>query len=203
MTALKHQADKARKWRSAIRNVKRHFPSALPACLFLTDPARTPDPVSALSGLPRGSGIIYRHFGAETRHQTALDLSAAAKALGLRLLIAADPDLAKAVEADGVHWPEARLGQARVWRNRFAIQTASAHSRQAIWRASQLSMDAVLVSSVFPSDSPSAERPLGVTRFRRLVSASPLPVYGLGGVTALSSNRISQYAGLSGISGFT
>jgi thiamine-phosphate pyrophosphorylase len=118
-------------------------------------------------------------------------------------LIAADPELAQAVGADGVHWPETRLGQARAWRNRFELQTASAHSRQAIWRASQLNLDAVLASSVFSSDSPSAGRPLGVARFRRLVSTSPIPVYGLGGVTAQTSKRICQVSGLSGISGFT
>ncbi len=200
---MKHQADQARKWRSAIRNVKRHFPSTLPACLFLTDPNRTPNPVSVLPKLPRGSGIIYRHFGAENRHQTALELSDGIRPLGLRLLIAADPELAQAVGADGVHWPETRLGQARAWRNRFELQTASAHSRQAIWRASQLNFDAVLASSVFSSDSPSAGRPLGVARFRRLVSTSPIPVYGLGGVTAQTSKRICQVSGLSGISGFT
>lgn len=175
----------------------------LPACLFLTDPARTPDPVSALPKLPRGSGIIYRHFGAKNRRQMALDLSEVASALRLRLLIAADPDLALEVGADGVHWPEARLGQARAWRNRFQLQTASAHSHRAILRASQLELDAVLVSSVFPSDSPSAGRPLGAPRFRRLVSASPLPVYGLGGVTAKNARQICAFAGLSGISGFT
>ena len=199
---LKHQADRARKWRAAIRNVDRHFPAGLPACLFLTDPERTPDPSATIANLPIGSGVIYRHFGARDRHQVAETLAALSNARGLVFLIAADPELALSVDADGVHWPEARLGRARVWRHRFAIQTASAHSRRAIWRATRLGMDAVLVSSVFPSRSKSAGRPMCAPRFRHLVSSSDLPVYGLGGLNARNAGRISSIAGLSGVSGF-
>jgi len=163
--ALKHQATARRKWAAAIRQVETHFPPHLPPLLFLTDPQRVPDPAKVAAGLPTGSGVIYRHFGAQGRGRVARELSAVCYQRGLVLLIAADPELAEKVGADGVHWPEKLLGKARAWRGRFPLQTASAHSRRAIWRAEQAGMDAALVSAVFPSNSPSARRVMGCFRF--------------------------------------
>ncbi|MHA7901397.1 MAG: thiamine phosphate synthase [Henriciella sp.] len=200
---LKHQAATARKWRAAIRQVESHFPAYLPPLLFLTDSDRTPDPLAIAATLPAGSGIIYRHFGAADRTEMAHALAGLAEQRHLTLLIAADPDLAKRVGADGVHWPEARLVQARAWRDQFAVQTASAHSRRAIWRAQQYGIDAVLVSSVYPSKSKSAGTPLGTARFRALVNGNTLPIYALGGVTATNAGQIADCAGLSAVSAFS
>lgn len=197
---LKHQAVTARKWRAAIRQVETHLPAYLPPLLFLTDPDRTPDPVAAAEKLPSGSGIIYRHFGRPERAGVAEGLAEVSTQRGLFLLIAADPELAKHVGADGVHWPEARLPKSWKWRDQFQLQTASAHSRRAIWAAERVQMDAVLVSSVFPSKSPSAGRPMGATRFRCLKQQTPLPIYGLGGVSLTNAPRIANVAGLASVS---
>ncbi len=197
---LKHQAAAARKWRSAIHRVEQHFPPHLPPLLFLTDPQRIDDPVAVAAKLPSGTGVVYRHFGADNRFEIAEALADVCQYRDLFLLIAADPDLARVVAAQGVHWPEARLGDARHWRGCFALQTASAHSRRAIARAAQIGMDAVLVSSVFPSNSPSAGAPMGRARLRRLVRDSAIPVYGLGGITADTASKIASCAGLSAVS---
>ena len=197
---LKHQAVTARKWRAAIRQVETHLPWHLPPLLFLTDPNRTPDPIGDAAKLPAGSGIIYRHFGRQDRFDVAQGLAEVSTQRGLCLLITADPELAKHVGADGVHWPEARLLQAWKWRDQFQLQTASAHSRRAIWAAQRVQMDAVLVSSIFPSMSPSARRPMGVTRLRFLKQHTPLPVYGLGGVSVTNAPRIASVAGLASVS---
>ncbi|MEO1660303.1 MAG: thiamine phosphate synthase [Pseudomonadota bacterium] len=198
---LKHQAAAARKWRFAIRRVKRHFPPHLPPLLFLTDPQRIEDPIAIAAQLPKGSGVIYRHFGADNRFEIARGLAAICRRQGLFLLIAADPALARHVGADGVHWPEARLAQKRHWRGQFRLTTASAHSRQAISRAAKSGVDAVLVSSVFPSTSPSAGAAMGTTRFNLLARRAALPVYGLGGITADNAGQIAAWAGLSAVAG--
>ena len=198
---LKHQAVSARKWRSAIRQVERQFPAYLPPMLFLTDPDRTPDPIAAIKTLPEGSGVIYRHFGSSDRFETGARLASACRTRRLSFLVAADPVLATSLEADGVHWPEKQLHHARHWRGYFQIQTASAHSRRAISRAERAGMDAVLVSTVFPSRSRSAGDPLGATRLRRLSLIAPLPLYGLGGISQRNAARIANRAGLSGVSG--
>lgn len=198
---LKHQATAADKWRVALRQVERHFPPELPPLLFLTDPVRVPDPAKALSALPQGTGVIYRHFGAEDRIETAMRLAEICTARQLTLLIAADPALALQTGAAGVHWPEARLSEARHWRHRFEIQTASAHSRPALARADRAGMSAVLVSKVFHSASSSVAPVIGAAKLRRLARLSRIPVYALGGVTAKSALRVASVAALAAIEG--
>jgi len=39
----------------------------LPALLFFTDPARTPDPAADAANLPKGAAVVYRAFGAPER----------------------------------------------------------------------------------------------------------------------------------------
>ncbi|MEO1322657.1 MAG: thiamine phosphate synthase [Pseudomonadota bacterium] len=200
MMRLKHQADAARKWRTAIRQVEYHFPSHLPPLMFLTDPDRAPDAVFRLAELPEKAGIIFRHFGASDRFARAKALADHCLRQRRPFLIAADPELALSVGATGVHWPESWLGAARKWRGRFYIQTASAHSRRAAVRAAQMGMDAVFYSAIFPSDSPSAGQPVGPTKFRLFELHAPLPVYGLGGVNSRTAARIASHSGLSGVS---
>lgn len=200
---LKHQAAAARKWRSAARQIARHFPAHLPPLLFLTDPERTPDPVTAATRLPAGSGIVFRHFGAADRGSVAAALAELCARRRLALLIAADPALALEVGADGVHWPEKTLSQASKWRARFRLQTASAHSRTALIRASNAGMDAAIYSAVFPSHSPSAGAPRGPVRFRQISRNIQMPVYALGGVQAHNAHQIASIAGAASVSGFS
>jgi len=199
---LKHQAAAARKWRSAARLIARRFPVGVPPLLFLTDPERTPDPVSIAADLPAGSGVVYRHFGTPDRGDVAAALAETCARRRLALLIAADPGLASSIGADGVHWPEKALNQASKWRGRFRLQTASAHSRAALCRAAKVGMDAAILSTVFPSDSASAEAPLGPIRFRRVSQAATIPVYALGGVHAGNVFQIAPEAGAASVSGF-
>lgn len=199
---LKHQAAAARKWRTAIRQVRGHFPAYLPPALFLTDPKRVPDPVAVVPTLPHGVGVIYRHFGAKDRGDMAAKLRAVCNQDNRLLLIAADPDLAREVGADGVHWPEVRLHQARQWRGRFFLQTASAHSIRAIHRIDRAGLDAALVSTVFASQSPSASSAMGAHRFRQIAQTNLLPVYGLGGICAQNAEAIARSGGLAAIEGF-
>ena len=168
---------------------------------MLTDPNRTPDLFGLAQALPVGSGLIYRHFGAPDRHHTATRLSNIAKKRRLKLLIGNDPKLAMKIGATGVHWPEAKIREAKYWQNRFALMTCAAHSRQAISRIQTTQIDAAFVSAVFPSNSPSASSPLGVETFRQLCVQSTIPLYALGGVNDQNMRNISRYGGISGIEG--
>jgi len=198
---LKHQAASARKWRAAIRQVERHFPAYLPPLLFLTDPKRTPDPVAIVPTLPPGSGIIYRHFGASKRASVARQLRYICAQSEIRFIIAGDPVLATHVGAYGVHWPEANLTEARKWRGCFPLQTASAHTPSAIRRAANSGMDAVLFSTVFPSNSPSASSPHGAQRTRTVARRANIPVYALGGLNNENARRVASNTGLAAIEG--
>lgn len=175
------------------------MPYGLPPAFFLTDPVRTPDPAAIVKALPRGTGVIYRHFGADDRFETGLILRKACYHKGLPLLIANDPKLAIAVRADGVHWPEAQAHQARKWQGRFFFQTQSVHSAAGMRRAL---CDGVLFSTVFPSNSPSAGMATGPIRFRLLARKSGRAIYALGGVNGATAGRVAGFSGLAAIEGF-
>lgn len=190
------QAAIRRKLRAAARLAKpaqTKTGRALPRAFFVTDPARTPELLAIAARLPRGFGVIWRHFGAADRLATGRKLANICRRRGLVLLVSADPALAARIGADGVHWPETRLSGVRPRRAQW-IETAAAHAPRAIARAARLGADAVLVSPVFPSRSPSALRPLGVLRFRQLARAARLPVYALGGINAANAARAMAHA---------
>jgi thiamine-phosphate pyrophosphorylase len=161
---------------------------ALPRAWFLTDPRRTPHPERIAARLPAGFGIIFRHFGAKDRYQTGARLARVSRRRRLVLLVSADPELAQAIRADGIHWPEARLRRVRPRKSRW-IETASAHSRIGISAARRAGVDAVLVSAVYASASASAGRPMGPLRFRMLARAAGLPIFALGGIGPVGAAR--------------
>jgi len=165
----------------------------LPNLLFFTDPARVADPEAVALRLPRGAGIVLRAFGAPEAVDQGRRLRAIADARGLILLAGAHPRLAEDIGADGLHMPERLSGEIprlRVEHPDWLI-TVAAHDRPALTAAERLEADAVVVSPVFPSNSPSAGAPLGVEGLNALVSATALPVYALGGVRADTAGRLS------------
>ena len=168
----------------------------LPPAIFMTDPRRTPDPLAIAARLPSGWGVIYRHFGAANRFEIGTALARVCRLRRLVLLVSADPELARSIGADGIHWPQARLHQRRRAPpgSRKLIETASAHSRGALIAAARSGVDAAIVSSVFASHSGTASAPMGVLRFREMARTSPLPVYALGGVNADTAARITRGA---------
>jgi thiamine-phosphate pyrophosphorylase len=162
---------------------------ALPAVLAFTDPARTPDPVALAEALPRGTGLVYRHFGSADALPVARELSRVARRRGLILLIGLNYRLALAVGADGVHLPERLAGLACALRRAHSdwIVTSAAHSVRAMRAAEG---DAVVISPAFPSRSTSAGAPLGPLKLAQLVRAGGMPAYALGGVTDRTAPRL-------------
>ena len=167
----------------------------LPPLLWLTDPARAPDPVAVARRLPRGCGVVLRHYDAPDRADLARRLAAVCRARGLVLLVGADAALAAAVGAHGVHLPEwdTRWGARR---HEWRLLTAAAHSAGALRRAA--GADAALLSPVFATVSHPGAPPLGPARFAELTAGSPLPVYALGGVTAAAAPAL-RGSGAAGI----
>lgn len=169
----------------------------LPALLFFTDPQRTPDAETLAAGLPAGSAIVYRHFGAADADARAVRLKAIAHAGGLRLLIGRDVGLAARIGADGVHLPERMAHKAAGVKRAHPrwIVTSAAHS---LAGARAGAADAVVISVAFPSRSASARPALGPLRLAALVRAAGRPAYGLGGVNDETARRLLD-AGLIGL----
>jgi thiamine-phosphate pyrophosphorylase len=173
--------------------------------VLFTDPARTPDIQAVIAQLPRGAGVVYRAFGDEGAAQAGRELVRLARARGVVLLAGADPGLAAAIGADGVHLPERMLGRARALRRarRTWIITCAAHSAAALAAARRAGADAAFLSPVFESRSPSAGQPIGPLRFAALARGAGLPVYALGGVNARTVRRLARSgaAGLAAVEG--
>lgn len=179
---------------------------ALPSLLFFTDPNRVPDPEAVAERLPRGAGVVFRAFGAADAVAQGLRLRAIADRCGLVLLAGADEALARSIGADGLHLPQRTRETASLLRTRQPdwLITIAAHDREAVMAASALRADALVVSPVFESNSPSTGTPLGVEGLSALVSATDTPVYALGGIRAVTveSLRNTGIVGLAAVEAF-
>ncbi len=177
-----------------------HIPprvKTLPPAFYVADRCAGHEPLAIAACLPRGSGVIYRDYGAPDRAAYAAEMATLARRRGLVLLVAGDAALARAVGASGWHLPEHRLARPLPPPPGGGLVTAAAHDRRAILRAARAGVDAVLVSPVFATASHPAARAIGPHRLARLLAASPLPVYALGGIDAVRARRLPP--GLAGV----
>ncbi|MBW8859350.1 MAG: thiamine phosphate synthase [Caulobacter sp.] len=184
MEALSRTAARLRPW--LVRG------KPLPNLLFFTDPERTPDPERVAERLPAGAAVVFRAFGAPDATARGRRLREITRRRGLSLLVGADTALALAIEADGLHLPErlaSILPHLRETHPDWLI-TIAAHGPEAAQAGVLAGADALVVSPVFSSRSPSAGAPLGVEGLKRIVEAVGTPVYALGGVRTDTAARL-------------
>jgi len=178
--------------------------AALPSLWLMTDDVRLPDPATALAQLPRGNGVVLRHYGDRDRAALAEKLARLSKQHGLVFVVAADWRLAARIKADGLHLPEHAARSlspgARLWL-RSKLLTAAAHSAEGLRHAKKAKADAVFLAPVFATRSHPGARFLGRLRFAQLVRQAGMPVMALGGVNAgtISALNDSASAGIAGI----
>jgi len=147
--------------------------------------------------------VIYRHFGADDREDTARELRAID---GLTLLIGNDPELAVKASADGVHMPRSVSADeiAKIRKNHpdWIITQAAPKDGSEI---NTQKLDALFVSAIFPSKSPSAGVAIGVEALADIAKNASVPIYALGGVSAETAPRLigSGVAGFAAIEGIT
>lgn len=181
----------------------RNKPCRLSPLVFMSDPARVPDVIKAVKALPNGAAIIYRHFGKADKFEEAKALRQITFAKSQQLLIGADPLLAISIGADGVHFRrDAYLKAPLLWRHRcpeWIISMAGLKTGE--YQADVTVLDALIVSSIFKSQSPSAGDPIGVEDLRGLTQNLPVPIFALGGVNKNTAAKLikSGAAGLAGI----
>ena len=170
----------------------------------MTDPERVSNIISAAKKLPPGAAIIYRHFGSAHRFVDAESLRQVTFEYGQQFLIGADAELAIEMGADGVHFRrDTELTAPTLWRKRCPDWIISMAGLKSGNYKSDLSvLDGLLVSSVFPSKSPSAGASIGVESFKEKVKSLPVPVFALGGVNKETAPKLlgSGAAGIAGVS---
>lgn len=178
-----------------------------PIVWVVTDAKRMPNPERVVSSLPRGTGVILRHYGAAKRASLARRLAGLCRKRGLSFLVGGDWRLAARVNADGVHLGDdaARAGLAaggRLWRRGKAsrLLTVSAHGARGLRRGKDLGASAALLGPVFKTASHPGRATLGALRLAAMIRAARLPVLALGGITTANIKKLHA-SGIAGIAG--
>ncbi|MBO9725608.1 MAG: thiamine phosphate synthase [Novosphingobium sp.] len=156
----------------------RHPP--LPQIWLISDARNDPALERALARLPRGSGLIYRHYHlAPTEHRARFAaLARVARRFGHRVILSGTPRLARAWKADGAYGAAEKLTQGPA-----TLRLITVHSLRELARAHRARADAVLLSPVYPTRSHPGAATLGPVRFHLLAARSAVPVIALGGMT--------------------
>jgi thiamine-phosphate pyrophosphorylase len=129
--------------------------------------------IPSIAALPRGSGIVFRHYSLDKTARKALccKVSAAARRYGHRLVIGGPPIAAPV-------W----LKAGRHGRMRGAI-TAPVHSRREAIAARRAGAKLLFVSPVFATASHPDASGLGRVRFGLLIRDLNMQIIALGGMT--------------------
>jgi len=165
---------------------------------FMTDAARGFDGLKVCEHLPKGTFIVLRDYEAPDRESLARSLRLVTRKCQQYLLIAGNARLARKIGADGIHLPEYMLGKG-LRTHGFRIVTAACHNRMAMKRAREMGVDYMFVSPVFATGSHPDAKPLGVHRFVRLTNGQKTKHVALGGVNAITAQKLRVLTKISGI----
>lgn len=155
----------------------------VPRTLLLTDARNDHRLEAAISRLPSGSALVFRHYHLppaqrRVRFETLRRLC---KRRGLLIITAGE---ARGWRADGRYGAPQSLGRTT------GLRLATAHSLAEIGAAVRAGADGILLSPVFPTRSHPGAPVLGSVRFLHLARLSPLPVIALGGITKRRAARL-------------
>ena len=157
-----------------------------------------------IANLPKhNSLVLVRDYKSRRRKYFTKIIAQLCRQKGIKILIAGDPELARSVNADGLHISEGDFFRLRVWKYKMPkwIITTSAHTVKRLFIARHYQMDAVFYSSVFFTNSHPDRKPLGILRFMRDTNILGLPpIYALGGITGQNLNKL-LYSNIIGIAG--
>jgi thiamine-phosphate pyrophosphorylase len=138
----------------------------------------------ALKRLPRGSGLIFRHYHLPEPERRARfkQLRRLARQYGHRLVLSGTARQARRWRADGAYGADLARGPA-------LLRLVTVHSLRELRRARRA--DAVLLSPIFPTRSHPGGKVLGTLRWQSIAAHSPVPVIALGGMTARRARQLN------------
>lgn len=139
----------------------------------------------------RGPELPERQYG-----MIAMEVIRLCREYGARVVLNAEPELARQLGADGAHLNRARLGTlARRPLPQEFLVGASCHEAADIHRAVQQSLDYVVLGAVRPTASHPGRKPLGWQTFAELAAESSVPVYAIGGLTPAELDTVRAQGG--------
>ena len=147
----------------------------IPTLWLMTDERMGDDLWAAIEALPRGAGIVFRHYDTARAERQALFARVARLARRKRLVLIRAGSDRLGGEA-GVHG----IGRLRP----HGIRTWPAHSRAEAIAGKRARADALFVSPVWPTRSHPGAGGLGPSRAAIIARGLGLPVIALGGMDA-------------------
>ncbi len=152
---------------------------ALPRVWLFTDQRNDDCLGQAIRRLPRGSGIVFRHYHLPealrwTRFETVRKL---ARRRGHVVILAGSPALARRWRADGVHGRMCRRSA-----RRGLLHSAPVHNAAEIRQANRAGAHICFLSPVFATRSHPGQPPLNPLQVRRLAALCDGAVIYLGGM---------------------
>jgi thiamine-phosphate pyrophosphorylase len=166
--------------------------------VFLVSDARN-DAVleAALARLPRGSGLVFRHYHLppDQRRARFAELRRVARRHGHRLFLSADARTGRRWGADGAYGPAQQLATGP-----RLPRLVTVHSLSDLRQTNRAT--AVVVSPVFATRSHPGARALGPVRFLLLARHSRWPAIALGGMTPHRAGALkaARWAAIDGLS---
>ena len=153
----------------------------------------------AIRRMPRGSGLIYRHYHLPPEERVArfMALRRIARARFMVVILADSTLTAAEWGADGAYGAPRAL-----YPRRDMLRLATAHNLREIGDASRVGADAVLLSPAYPTRSHPHAKTLGPVRFRLLAEYAQMPVIALGGMDQHKADRLCwpYWAAIDGLS---
>jgi thiamine-phosphate pyrophosphorylase len=144
----------------------------LPHLWLMTDERMGDGLWRALERLPRGSGVVFRHYGLGAAERRALFVRVA-KVARRRGLLLVRGGVQRLGGEDGVH---AQRG--------LGLRTWPAHSRREAIAAVRAGADLLFVSPVFATRSHAGAGGMGRVRLGLMIRGLRVPVIALGGMNA-------------------
>lgn len=141
---------------------------------------------AALAGGVRFVQYREKDLPFDERLKLGREIASRAAEHDARLIVNGDPELAAALDADGVHLGKGTVSVSAMRAGGYAgLIGYSAHSGEEAARAFAEGADFVTLSPVFPTKSKFSSGPLlGLDAFERELKIAGGPVYALGGVGA-------------------
>ena len=158
---------------------RRHL--ALPRVWLLTDERQGERLWDAVDRLPRGAGVVVRHYSLAEGEREALARRLLSR--GLTVAYSGSEGAARRIGAHAVYGPGPRGVLPRLY---------PVHNAREIARAERAGAALLLLSPAFPTRSHPGAHALGPARFSRLAKTTRLPIIALGGMTSDRFRRLSR-----------
>jgi thiamine-phosphate pyrophosphorylase len=170
----------------------------LPRIWLVTDRRNDAGLEQAIARMPRGSGLIFRHYhlAPEQRRTRFAGLARQIRARGGLAVLAGDMAMARMWGADGAYGPPGSVGPGAQ-----GLRLIPAHSLREIGAARRARADAILLSPAFPTRSHPGARTLGVVVWRGLAQRWDGAAIALGGMTGARAKRLDacHWAAIDGL----